>query len=60
MITADFKSQDENDMLNDKMTGRYLLKAIKHKITIEAGYSQVLLFTKPFYSADEMGVMEKV
>lgn len=60
IVNVDFKSQEDHQLVNEKMTGKYFIKAIRNKTTVNDGYSQIIMLTKPFYSADSDNIMKRV
>jgi hypothetical protein len=50
----------EQNTVNEKLYGKYLMKGIKHKINLTEGYTQVVLLTKPFYNSDPNNITKNI
>lgn len=49
LVECEVKSYAKEESVNDRVSGLYLIKSIRHQISMEEGYKQVLLVTKPYY-----------
>lgn len=59
LVNVKYRSIDKNEAYNEKLNGIMLIKAIKHKITLN-GYKDVLLLSKPFYTGDSFNTTKSV
>jgi hypothetical protein len=59
IIECEYKSAEKNDF-NDYMNGWMMVKSIRHKITLDEGYKQILHLSKPFYNKDDKGILKKI
>lgn len=49
LVECEVKSYAKEESVNDRVSGLYLIKSIRHQISMEEGYKQVMLVTKPYY-----------
>lgn len=59
VIEVEYRSIDDDEMLNEKLSGNYLIRSICHRMDGD-GYQQVILVTKPFFSYDSKDIVYKI
>lgn len=60
IIEIEFRSHSEEKKINEKLSGFYFIKALRHKISSTSGYKQVMLLVKPFYSYDDSKLTHQI